>query len=676
MRYCINPDCRNRQNPDNLDKCQVCDNDLLIKGRYWLVKHLRPLNTPYFDVFETDDRKTAKVLKVLKTNQHQKYVELFEQEARILTNLRHPGIPKAEPEGDFLWQLNNDQKLRCLLMEKIEGQNLEQWLQQNQRIDQDYQALDWLIKITNILDYVHSNRFFHRDIKPSNIMLKPDGQLVLIDFGTARKLTDTVINGEDVTEVCSHGYTAPEQIGGKAVPQSDFFALGRTFVHLLTGRHPDRFSQNRQTKQLIWREYAENISPLIANFIDELMAPLVNKRPRNAEIILQRLDEIDRSLANRRTEPPSPPRSHWSVITFRFFIILLVSVPILWWIFFDRSPTANLTSPCSSPALDVSEMAFSPNGNYLVTASLDNTVRVLKASSDNKQVACEKHDNGVVAVKLSPDEGKIIATASLDGKVGLWNMNTDGSISLLQFLEHEKSPVVALSFSPKGNYLATATAGGSVRVWDTKTFQEIKLIPYNEYVRAISFSHDENYLAIVGLTNKVHLWEWQVDKPVPIPNEVVSLAFSPKDGKYLATTDAKGNAQVRDITTFNVVKTVNLKTYPTTFNFSPEGKDLLFIGVDKKAKLWKWEKYDTTIPLEDKPNNKVVAVAFSPKDGKYIATASANGIVTVWNNNGTKITDLPNTNKNKTLVGLAFSPTDEKQLAVVSADGSVQIRKW
>jgi serine/threonine protein kinase len=72
-------------------------------------------------------------------------------------------------------------------------------------------------------------------------MLKPDGQLVLIDFGIAREITETYEQQKaagQVTRVVSDGYSPNRTVIGRAVPQSDFFALGRTFVHLLTGTHP------------------------------------------------------------------------------------------------------------------------------------------------------------------------------------------------------------------------------------------------------------------------------------------------------------------------------------------------------------------------------------------------------------------------------------------------------
>lgn len=280
---------------------------MLINNRYLLIKPLRVLDRvhPYAEIFEVQDIKDdgkIKVLKILKDDFPQ-LVQLFHQEASLLTDLAHTGIPKGE-EQFSVW-LSDEDKLHCLVMERVEGQNLEQWLEQNGQLSQE-QALIWLQQIVEILDYVHKKGLFHRDIKPSNIMLRTPppaspslakgetdrGELVLIDFGTARRVTQTVVNGRNVTVVYSDGYTAPEQIEGRAVPQSDFFSLGRTFVHLLTGQHPNDLPIDSQTGRLIWYGSELHISEALAELINQLMAPSWQNRPKDTQIILQRLKEI------------------------------------------------------------------------------------------------------------------------------------------------------------------------------------------------------------------------------------------------------------------------------------------------------------------------------------------------------------------------------------------------
>ncbi|WP_009632120.1 CHASE2 domain-containing protein [Synechocystis sp. PCC 7509] len=288
MSYCINPRCQERQNPDNLQRCKFCGSPLLISGRYRLVEPLRELSGLHTtEIFEVDDRGTTKMFKVLNSDRP-KLIELLQQEARVLQRLQNLGVPKIYEYFTFLPN-NETRKLHCLVMEKIEGQNLKQWSEENEPISEP-RAIDWLKQLTNILKEVHQAKLLHRDIKPSNIMLRPDGQLVLIDFGTVRELTHTYVNKlawNDITQVYSPGYTPIEQIEGQASRESDFFALGRTFVHLLTGIYPAELPKNPQTNQLVWRNRAPHISEWLAYLIEELIAPLPQNRPHNAQSILE-----------------------------------------------------------------------------------------------------------------------------------------------------------------------------------------------------------------------------------------------------------------------------------------------------------------------------------------------------------------------------------------------------
>jgi serine/threonine protein kinase len=321
--YCINPDCKQRQNPDRLECCQTCGTPLLIRDRYYLLAPLRLLDRQHStEVFEIDDRGTTKVLKIL-TNNTPQFVEQFAAEITPLQWLQHPGIPKADIDGEFtLTVAVTGRSLHCLVMEKIEGQSLMQFLVKSGSISPEV-ALNWLKQLIEILDIVHHEGFFHRDIKPSNIILKPNGKLVLIDFGSVREITDTYLAkirlGSQVTSVMSEGYAPSEQIEGKALPQSDFFALGRTFVHLLTGKHPLELPIDPKTGRLIWKNqvpYLQKINckrPLwsllgrtLADFIDELMAPKPAERPRDTASILKyltRLKLFQRSIERTLSSP-------------------------------------------------------------------------------------------------------------------------------------------------------------------------------------------------------------------------------------------------------------------------------------------------------------------------------------------------------------------------------------
>lgn len=297
MSYCINPQCSIPQNSGTPLFCQNCGSPLLLQDIYRVV---RPLGGGGFGkTFEVEDSGTPKVLKVLH-NTYPKAVELFQKEVEVLSRLNHPGIPKVEPDNYFLFRpRNSPQDLHCLVMEKIEGMDLEKYLQQRnfQPISQKA-AFRWLKQLVEILHLVHQQQYFHRDIKPSNIMIRQDGQLALIDFGTAREVTQTYMQkvaGQQVTGITSPGYSPGEQMNGKAVPQSDFFALGRTFVFLLTGEHPNNLNESPLTGELIWRDRLGEVSKDLGDCIDYLMKPFPGHRPQDTQAILNCIGVIEQS---------------------------------------------------------------------------------------------------------------------------------------------------------------------------------------------------------------------------------------------------------------------------------------------------------------------------------------------------------------------------------------------
>jgi CHASE2 domain-containing sensor protein/predicted Ser/Thr protein kinase len=290
MSYCINPICDRRQNPDYLDYCQACNSSLVINERYRLLKPLYELNVQHpTEVFEVDNLGTRKVLKILKSDRH-RLIELFQQESQILKQLSHLPVPKLD--SSFTYSLKNCFKnldLQCLVMEKVEGENLQQWLANNGPISESL-ARKWLGQTIAILEEIHKEEILHRDIKPANIMLTPEGKLVLIDFGTARKITNTYIYKlpeSELTRVYSSGYTAPEQLNGQAFRQSDFFALGRTFIHLLTGIHPDNLPKDPLTGELDWRSEAPQISSQLADWLDNSIVPSPEQRSNNSKSIFK-----------------------------------------------------------------------------------------------------------------------------------------------------------------------------------------------------------------------------------------------------------------------------------------------------------------------------------------------------------------------------------------------------
>lgn len=281
----------------------------ILKNRYQVVRQLG--KGGFGEIFEVRDRGRPKVLKVLNLDRYpnpeeqQTAIGLFQREAKVLSLLRHSGIPKVAADGYFT-ETDGVSTRHYLVMEKIAGQTLAQWLHDRQTLA-EAQAIDWLKQLCSILEYLHQQGYFHRDIKPSNIMLKPDGQLVLIDFGAVREVTGTYLAklAEDLEITClgSPGYTPREQYNGKAVPQSDFYSLSRTIVHLLTGINPQQMPVDPLTDKLIWQKNAPQVSPQLANLLDRLMASSPTDRPPNSKIIWEKLAELERTSSKIAAKP-------------------------------------------------------------------------------------------------------------------------------------------------------------------------------------------------------------------------------------------------------------------------------------------------------------------------------------------------------------------------------------
>ncbi len=157
-------------------------------------------------------------------------VEGFEREANILATVSHPSIPTIY---DYFTLGTRS----YLVMEFIEGDNLEIKLQQRRAPFNEEEVIAWAIALCDVLDYLHTHEpepIIFRDIKPANVMITRRNQIRLVDFGIAK----TFQTGSKGTMIGTEGYSPPEQYRGEASPAVDIYALGATLHHLLTNQDP------------------------------------------------------------------------------------------------------------------------------------------------------------------------------------------------------------------------------------------------------------------------------------------------------------------------------------------------------------------------------------------------------------------------------------------------------
>ncbi len=215
-------------------------------------------------------------LKMLHTpliNQSQ-FLERFKKEARILARLLHPNIAVIY---NFIEQDNR----HFMVMEYVEGDNLEQLLRQKQKLSHDV-IVAVLIQALEGLHHAHKKEICHRDIKPSNLILTPEGIVKLMDFGIAK------ISGEQrLTQVArivgTLEYMAPELIEGKdASVATDIYALAVTAYELLTGKLPFGGSTDFNLMQDILKKAPlspEKLDESIPRALSDIIVKALRKKP-------------------------------------------------------------------------------------------------------------------------------------------------------------------------------------------------------------------------------------------------------------------------------------------------------------------------------------------------------------------------------------------------------------
>ncbi|MBI3242691.1 MAG: protein kinase [Chloroflexi bacterium] len=351
----------------------------------------------------------------------------------------------------------------------------------------------------------------------------------------------------------------------------------------------------------------------------------------------------------------------------------------------------------------VSDVAFSPDGTRLATASLDGTAKIWDATTgqelftlpqgghagasgghgDHGGEAAGAPGGELYSVAFNPAErGTRLATAGQDGTVTVWDISTAPGEALLTLGEAAQAPPIsAIAFSPDGTRLAAASTDGTVRVWDLATERvlltlSIQLAQPPDYTivpHDVAFSPDGTRLATVGPDNTARVWDAVTGEELLTlaghNSVILDLAFSP-DGQRLATASFDATAKVWDAGTGDEVLTLSGHTARLEgVVFSPDGMRLATVSEDGTAKVWDASVGQELFTLAGHAS-AVKAVAFSP-DGARIATASTDETARVWEAAPSRelFTLVGHTNE---VYGVAFNP-DGTRLATSSADRTAKV---
>ncbi len=211
-------------------------------------------------------------------------------EANLMKRLDHPALPR-------IVDIIDNGVTIYVVMDYIEGESLDKILSEFGAQPEEL-VIGWAKQLCDALSYLHSQKppIIYRDMKPANVMLKPEGNIKIIDFGIAREYKEQ--NLSDTTVLGTKGYAPPEQYNGQTDARSDIYALGMTMHHLLTGVDPRKGEAYAPV-----RVYNPELSEGIEIIINKCVQPAAENRYQSCADLLYDLEHpelITRGYKNRQ----------------------------------------------------------------------------------------------------------------------------------------------------------------------------------------------------------------------------------------------------------------------------------------------------------------------------------------------------------------------------------------
>ncbi len=269
----------------------------VIEGKYEILKLIGKggMSQVYLAMDNNLNKQWAikEIVKEARNRNNEIIVQSAIAEANMMKKLDHPCLPR-------IVDIINRDNVIYVVMDYIEGEPLSKVLQQDGAQPQEV-VLEWAESLCGVLEYLHSQNppIIYRDMKPANVMLQPNGNVKLIDFGIAREYKEQ--NLEDTVSLGTKGYAAPEQFGGRGQTdaRTDIYCLGVTLYHLLTGQNPC----DPPYELYPIRQYNPNLSAGLENII--IKCTQLNPADRFdscAELLyaLRHLDESDEGYRKKQ----------------------------------------------------------------------------------------------------------------------------------------------------------------------------------------------------------------------------------------------------------------------------------------------------------------------------------------------------------------------------------------
>jgi serine/threonine protein kinase len=386
--------------------------------------------------------------------------ELFQREASILYQVKHPQVPEFRATFEASGRL-------FLVQDYVAGQNFRDILIEREKYNTAFseaEVLGLLLEVLPILAYLHQRRIIHRDISPENLMLRlSDRKPVLIDFGVVKE-TATRLVSHTATVVGKLGYAPPEQMqSGRAYPNSDLYALAATGVVLLTGKEPPELFDD-VTLAWHWYQFAP-VSAGLRQVLDKMLSFKPSDRYSSAEEVLAALEFAQASNSQAKTfavggninkvsttpvnsspptslysspnsspvQPPFNPRNNNKLGGFFLGVTLILGSGIAAWaiaswvlnsnvVNTNNPQPVNVPTPAPTPVITNVNKALDLQNNQAKVSdkiSADQTITYRLEGKKGQTLTAALSGSGLVMTLIYVDQ-KPIDNASKDLTIGYW----------------------------------------------------------------------------------------------------------------------------------------------------------------------------------------------------------------------------------------------------------------
>jgi WD40 repeat protein len=606
MSYCLNPHCRFPQNPQGAKYCQTCGQSLILKQHYQAIRKIGQggFGRTFLALDRSQEKTRRCAIKQLtfeskNPDQIRKATDLFEQEAQRLIQLgNHPQIPK-------FYHYFHEGENHYLVQEYRPGENLEVISEQTGKWTEP-QIRDLLKKLLPVLNYIHDRQVIHRDIKPANIIQGLNGAYSLVDFGSAKYVTETALINTGTT-IGSPEYVAPEQMRGKAIYASDLYSLGVTCLYLLTQVSPFLLFDSSEG-HWVWREYLGNtqISDKLGDILDRLIQLGTKHRYRCAR-------DAYHALKPEKKLPPPPPRP-------QFFA-------------HSESQTWRCVQTLEGHRGSVCALAISPDGQLLASGSFDRSIKIWNLETGSLEETLNLHTNPVLTLAFSPVEHQL-ASGSIDDVIKIWDFVT-GTVYCTG-LEHYGSTVsLSVAYHPQGKAIASGGDDRRLQIWSMEGDCHYS-IPHPRGINTVAFSPGGEYIASGSSDNQIYLWHVETGEPITQltghKGDINALSFS-QDGQYLATGSSDLTVKLWNLSQLSSNPLPQHTFSPCSdwvraVTFSSDNQQLIAATADGSLIIWDLSTLKIRQTLREHIKD-INAIVMNPIRS-LMATASRDTTIKIW----------------------------------------------